>query len=352
MHKGDLQSSLSLSNIGRLNKMIRKLITTISMLTLSSTIFASTLLVGNKNDASLSFVDLESRQITKVIKTGIGPHEIAISSNQQLAAVVNYGDRNNRGDSVAIIDLNKGEIVRTIQSNSLLSPHGVQWMKDNTHLWITAERNKSIVKINALTGKIVSEAKTRANGSHMLVISPDENTIAVTNLGSASTTFIDAKTNDIIIDLKTGGGAEGVDYSADGKRIWVTNRDDDTVSVIEQKSFKIIKQLKSEGFPIRVKVSKNGKYALVSNANKNTLTVFDAKELKHLKTIEMSSKENDKLQFPVGILIDTNDKFAYVAHAGGDKVSIIDLDKLARIKIIDAGPGPDGMGYVDRKLTF
>lgn len=332
--------------------MIRKLLLTLPLLTFSSLTLADTLLVGNKNDASLSFVDLDSKKITKVIKTGIGPHEIAVSPNQQLAAVVNYGDRSNRGTSVSIIDVNKGEIIRTITDDKFLSPHGVQWMKDNTHLWVTAERKKTIVQLNALTGKITKEVGTEADLSHMLVISPDEKMIAVSNLVSDSATFIDTQKMKVVKEIKTGGGAEGIDYSPDGKHIWVTNREDDTISIIEAKSFKIIKQLKSEGFPIRVKVTRDGKYALASNANKNTLTVYDAQKLELIKTIDMSSKDNDKLQFPVGILIDTKNEYAYVAHAGGDQVSIIDLTKLERKEFIDTGPGPDGMGYIDRELKL
>ncbi|TQV85577.1 YncE family protein [Aliikangiella coralliicola] len=314
---------------------------------------ADTLLVGNKSQATLSVIDISSNSIKRVIRTGIGPHEVAISPNQKYAAVVNYGDHSVKGNSVSLIDIDKGEVINTVTHDKLLSPHGIQWFKDNKHILVTAERNKAIVKLNPFNGKITGVAKTNAEVSHMLVISPDESFAAVSNIVSGSLSLVDLKTFKLIKEIQTGGGAEGIDISSDGSKIWVTNRDDDTVSIVEVATRKVIKTLPSKGFPIRVKISPNQKYALVSNAKMNTLTIFNASSLEKVKEMSLASDDSKvPLQFPIGILIDNKSQNAYVAHAGGDKISVIDLARLERTKLLTGGLTPDGMGFIERKVSY
>ena len=54
---------------------------------------AGVLLVGNKAENSLSFIDLESGRELGRAETGAMPHEIAISPDGRQAAVVAYGGR-------------------------------------------------------------------------------------------------------------------------------------------------------------------------------------------------------------------------------------------------------------------
>ena len=320
-------------------------------LLISNAAHANTLLVGNKNDARLTFLNLQSGNIVKTIETGVGPHEIAISPDKQYAVVVNYGDRDNRGNSISLIDVNKGEIINTITDDALLSPHGVQWFKDNRHVLVTAERQDQIVKLDPFTGKIVSTAETRAKVSHMLVISPDEKIAAVSNLGSSDISLIDLVKMKFIKTVKTGNGAEGIDYTPDGKEVWVTNREDDNISVVETEKWTISRTLATGDFPIRVKISGDQKYALVSNANANSLGIYDAKTYALIKTLSLKDGKNN-LTMPIGILFSDDNQTAFVAHAGGQKISVINMETLKRTKIIDAGPAPDGMGFVNQSLDF
>ncbi len=52
-----------------------------------------TLLVGNKGEDSVSFIDLATGRELGRAATGDMPHEIAISPDGRLAAVVSYGGR-------------------------------------------------------------------------------------------------------------------------------------------------------------------------------------------------------------------------------------------------------------------
>jgi len=64
---------------------------------------AATLLVGNKSEASVSLIDLDSGALVATAKTDPGPHEIAVSPDGTLAVVTNYGTGDAPGNTLSVI---------------------------------------------------------------------------------------------------------------------------------------------------------------------------------------------------------------------------------------------------------
>ncbi len=62
-------------------------------LLLSTTVISAKekLLVVNKDGNDLSVIDTQTGSLIKTIKTGKGPHEVAVTSDQKQAIVTNYG---------------------------------------------------------------------------------------------------------------------------------------------------------------------------------------------------------------------------------------------------------------------
>src|SRR5215471_17627313 len=65
---------------------------------------AAQLLVLNKSDATLAFVDPASGEVAATVPTGEGPHEVEVSSDARLAFVSNYGARTS-GNTLSVIDI-------------------------------------------------------------------------------------------------------------------------------------------------------------------------------------------------------------------------------------------------------
>src|SRR5512139_4028437 len=63
---------------------------------------AAQLLVLNKNDATLVFVDPASGKIAATVATGRGPHEVEVSRN----------------GGISIIDTDSGKVVRTVNAGT------------------------------------------------------------------------------------------------------------------------------------------------------------------------------------------------------------------------------------------
>src|SRR5687768_6398614 len=96
---------------------------------------AGILLVGNKGENSLSFIDLATGRELGRAATGPMPHEIAISPDGRQAAVVAYGGR-----SIDIFDVAGRARLRTIDLSPNEGPHGIAWLEDGRIL-VTTERS-------------------------------------------------------------------------------------------------------------------------------------------------------------------------------------------------------------------
>jgi len=132
-------------------------------LSLASPIFACSpqiilkndyLLVGNKAENSVSYINLDSgRETRRILVSGSAPHEIAITPDGKFAAVVNYG-----GATIDVFEIGRHSIVATIDLGDNKYPHGLVALKNGGFI-ATTEGGNSIVK---LTPKIEKPSVVRA----------------------------------------------------------------------------------------------------------------------------------------------------------------------------------------------
>jgi len=327
--------------------------TIILMLIFTTSIFAQNLIVLNKSENNAMIFDLRSDKLLAKIPTGEAPHEVAISPDKKFAIITNYGTRENPGNTLTLINLERLTVEKTINLENYRRPHGVAWI-DNDKVIITAEANKSIVIVDVKTGETLKSIQTEQDISHMLVLSKDVKKCFVANIASGSVSVIDLKDSKLLTNIPTGKGSEGIDITPDGNEIWVTNRAEDSVAVVDAKNFKVKKKIKVDGFPIRVKISSDGKFAIVSCARAGEIAIIDAKSktlIKRIKTAEKSDIETSGRLFgstfgdsPVPIGIAFADKnLVYVANSNADIISIIDIENGKIIKTIKTGKEPDGI---------
>jgi len=322
----------------------------------ATTSFMGTLIVLNKAEASASLVDLASGVEVQKIKTGEGPHEVAVSPNGRLAVVSNYGIQT-PGHTLTVIDLELKKVRRTIDITPYTRPHGIEFLADGKSVVVTSEQSLSLLRVDIESGEITADIGTFALLSHMVAVASNSGRAFVANIGSGSVTAIDLIKNTKLKQINTGSGAEGVAVSPDGNEVWVTNRAANSVSIINARTLEKQMDIPCGDFPIRVKFTPDGKYALVSNAQSADVAIFNVSRRELIKRIPMNERAAADLQqrlfsdqfgtspVPVGIAIVGNGKRAYIANTNADIITILDLEKLAIAGRLKAGKEPDGVGW-------
>jgi YVTN family beta-propeller protein len=294
------------------------------------------LLIGNKSDDTLSFVDVRTLKEVAKTTTGRGPHEVAVTPDGKKAFITNY---EGPGDSISVVDVAARKELRRIPLGEHRAPHGIEVSRNGTKVYITCERSQTIIELDVASERIVRAFKTGQKGTHMLVLTPDGKKLYTGNMGSGSSTVIDLVKGEVLAQVKTGANCEGVDVTPNGKEVWTSNNADDALSIIDTATDKVIATIPCKGFPIRVKFTPDGKQALVPCAKSNELAVFDVVARKEIKRVKTGG-------FPVGVLIDPIGARGYVAYTADSIVAVYDLKTLDVVAKIAAGKQADGMAFV------
>jgi YVTN family beta-propeller protein len=312
------------------------------------------LAVVNKSDNSVSILDASTGKTRTTVAVEKGPHEAEVLADGKTLAVSSYGRAKEPGRIVTLIDLATGRILSRIDIGEGSRPHGLKALPDG-RLLVTAEGKREIVVVDPRTGKIASRISTGREVSHMIASSPDGRRAYVVSLGNALVTVIDLVERNVVQDVATGKGAEGIDVTPDSRELWVTNREANTISVIDVKTLKVVFTIRAAEFPIRVKFTPDGKRALVSFAGSGDVGVFDVATRTETKRIPIGrdavqgtenrvfAKRFGTSPTPIDLLISPDGKRAWVSAAHADVVAVIDLEKL---KVEDAwtvGHEPDGL---------
>ena len=303
-------------------------------------LFLAILLVLNKADSTLAFVDPASLQVLAKIPTGNAPHEVAVSTDGRVALVANYGTGPEPGSTVSIVDTAARKETKRL-ALPLFRPHGTYAI--GSHIYFTAEGSRVVARYDVPSGAIDWICGSDANVTHMVVVAPGEKKIYTANIGSDSVTVIDltnAPRTIVTRQIAVGKGPEGIDLSPDGHEIWVAHRGDGALSVIDTATEKVTQTITTgTKMANRVKFTRDGKRVLISDVPSNQVLVYDAATKLLVKKIATDAG-------PEGILIAPDGKRAFVACANAGKVAVLDLDTLTITGSVATGNQPDGMAWV------
>ena len=302
---------------------------------------SGTLLVGNKGEDSLSFIDLESGKEIARRDTGNQPHEIAVSPDGRLAAIVSYG-----GESIDIFDIAAMEKIETVSLAPARRPHGILWLDDG-RIMATTEGSDSVTIISPPTGEAqqrqTSMISTGQKGSHMLAVTPDKSRAFVTNMQSGTVSVLNLEEMTKITDLPAGTVPEGLAITPDGKTVWVADRSGDMLRIFDAESLEELAMIKTGKFPIRVAISPDGKTAVTSNLGDGALGLFDVATLEPAGEINVSGSADSR---QVTILFSPDGKMLYVAETGPDMIAEVDMATGKVLRRFQAGADGDGLGIV------
>jgi YVTN family beta-propeller protein len=292
------------------------------------------LLVGNKGEDTLSFIDLASGRELARPATGRMPHEIAISPDRAQAAVVAYG-----GQSIDIFDIASRSRVRTIDLAPNEGPHGLIWLPDG-RLVATTERSRTLTIVDTRDGDAVSAIPTEQQGTHMVVISPDRSRAYTANIPAGTVTVIDLQAGRKLRDIPVGGQPEGIDLARGGRELWVGDLQNARVQAFDTSSFVRLAEVKTGPTPIRVLTSPDGRWIVTSNYGGGSVTVINAAARKAVREIQVSGSADAR---QVTILFSADGRRLYVAETGTSQVAEVDFASGNVLRRLQAGKDGDGL---------
>ena len=291
------------------------------------------LLIGNKGEDSLSFVDLGTGQELGRQPTGKAPHEIAISPDGKTAAVVAYGDK-----TVDLFDVASRAKLKTIDLSPNEGPHGIVWLKDG-RLVVTTERSKSVTVVDPVAGKVLASIPTEQEGTHMVAVTSDGRIAYTANIRSGTVSVVDLKLGKKTHDIAVGGEPEGIALSREEQVLWVGDLKGARVQAFDTESLDKIGEVATGPVPIRVAASPDGRWIVTSNVGDGSLTLIDAATRKKLRDLPITGTQEAG---QVTILFAPDGRL-YAAETGRNSVAEIDLTTGKVLRRLPAGTNGDGL---------
>ena len=314
----------------------------ILLLAAAAPVHADTLMVGNKAEHTVSFIDLATGKEVARRESGRAPHEMAVSPDGRTVVAVSYREQGYAGDTLHLFDVASAAKKSTITLPGHKGLHGLKWLGHGSNVVVTSEVTKNVAVVDAAAGKLIASIPTDQEGSHMVAVSSDGSRAYVANIGSGTFTAVDLSRNSKIRDVPVGEGAEAIILSPDGKQLWVGANDARKVVVFDSQSFAKLGEIATEGVPIRIEFSPNGKAVAVSEPDKNRVIVIDPATRKITRTIDLAAGD---YAGPVTMLFSPDGKRLWVAATGSAAVAEIDTSNWTISRRLDAGKGSDGLAY-------
>ena len=297
------------------------------------------LLVGNKGEDTVSFIDIETGKELGRSPTGKMPHEIAISPDGSQAAVVAYGDK-----TIDLFDVVTRAKIKTIDLSPNEGPHGIAWLKDG-RIVVTTERSQSVAIVDPPAGKLVSSIKTEQQGTHMVAVTADGTTAYTSNISAGTVSVLDLAAGKKLRDMPVGGRPEGIALSRDELVLWVGDLEGSRVQAYDIATFDKLGEVATGKVPIRVAASPDGRFIVTSNLGAGGLTIIDAVSRQKLRDIVLSG---DEKAGQVTILFSPDGKLLYAAETGADVVAEVELATGKVLRRLSAGKNGDGLAIAGR----
>ncbi len=246
--------------------------------------------VVNSNDASVSLIDVQSRQELKRIALLREPHHMALTPDHRSLII---GDT--AGNSLFFLDPRSGAMQRRV---TVSDPYQIQFSPDGRFFTVAGLARNQIDIYDAKSFTLLHRIPARSMPSHMNY-SPDSERVFVSLQGTGRLVAIATATGRVLWDTKvgrtpagvlwnrgrllvgmmgeahfavvdpsdghvekvipTGRGAHTMFVSHDGKLIYATNRVDGTLSVIDPVTLAVLRTISVPGGPDDLDFAPDGK---------------------------------------------------------------------------------------------
>jgi YVTN family beta-propeller protein len=267
-----------------------------AVLVLSHAASATTAIVLNSDDDSVSVIDSGTYKEISRTHIGRGPHHliqtpdgrtliIAMSGSNELVLIdrmtgvekqrVTASDPYQIGfspdskwfvaasirlDHIDIYDGQTFQLVHRLPAATM--PSHIAFSRDSSTVFVTLQGTGSVIAIDLASGKV--NWTTPVGPTPAGIITRADGTLLVGVMGSDYVSEVDPTNGAVIRKIQTGNGAHNFLASPDGKTLYVSNRVAGTISVLDADTLEVKNTLQAPGGPDDMAMSPDGQQLWVT----------------------------------------------------------------------------------------
>jgi YVTN family beta-propeller protein len=292
--------------------------------------------VLNSGEASVSLIDMPSRQVIKTIPVGKEPHHLMITPDQKTLLIANAA-----GNDIALMNPVSGEITGRIPN--IIDPYQIGYSPNNK--WFVANGNRldrvDIYAANGADFKLAKTVKLAKTPSH-IAFTADSKIAFITLQDSNELAAIDLESQTVLWVMSTGKVPAGLWMTPGDQYLLVGITGDDYVQVIDWKNRKEIKRVFTGKGAHNFRPLGDKKHVFVSNRIASTISMIN------MQTLE---KVGDVTGLPAGpddMEITPDGKTLWVTFRFAKKAGVIDIPTMKLVNVIPVGKSPHGVFFYPR----
>jgi YVTN family beta-propeller protein len=260
------------------------------------------LVLANREGGRVAVIDRASGKLLRQVRVGSNPEFVRTRGHM---AFVSYepsstggpppkagakqaegkdDDENQEPAHVAVVDLDRGKVVRSIKGG--METEGIEFAADGKHIIVTNEADDNIAVHEIATGKVVKTIDTKPWGDRPrgIKMAPDgKSYVATLEFGNALI-VLDGDYK-VIKKVQTGESPYGVSFDRAGERLFVAAAKSKTLQVFDAKTYAPIKNVPTGNRCWHFSFTPDEKSILLACGRSNEVIVIDAKTLEPVKRI-------------------------------------------------------------------
>jgi YVTN family beta-propeller protein len=301
------------------------------------------LLVTNKADQTLSFVDpTTNKQVAMISEGGNTCHELIATPDGKRAFLPIYGDSGvgkpgTDGQLMRVVDVARREVTDTLDFGHGVRPHCAIYNQQTNLLYITTEIDNTVTVIDPATLKIVGTIPTGKPESHMLAVTKDGKRGYTANVSTGTVSVLDLEGRKLVTTIPISAKTQRISLSPDDRWVYTSDQTKPQLVVIDTKSNEVAHRIDLPDFGYGTASTSDGKHLLVC-CGLGTVAVVDLEAKKVIKELELP-------RAPQEILVRPDGAVAYVSCDASAKIGVIDLKDFKVSTLIEVGKNADGLAW-------
>jgi YVTN family beta-propeller protein len=230
----------------------------------------------------LGVVDLEAQRLVRRVRVGGNPYNLAFTPDGRTLCVLDWASEASK-DEVLFYDLATGRVDGRVEV-STWPAHGI-FSRDGRLLYVSGETAGDVTVIDVASRTPVARVVHGGGDAMGLALAPDGRILYAATGENRSILKIDTATHKVVGEIPLPGVVHEATLTLDGAFLYTTLRKMNRVVVVRTADDAIVATVPQKGYPDLVVMEPTGRHALVTNRHADLVSVIELRTHTPVKTI-------------------------------------------------------------------